>query len=366
MITDFAVARDALYVKRMRNGIDNILRMPHGGSAMASLDMPMDGTVLAFQSDGAHDGLLFSMQNWTTPRTAYIYDPAIGTSADIRLGSNSPVDVSMLTSTQVEAVSADGTRVPMSIVHRRDIAADGSHRAVVHGYGGYGYSIQPFFDPVTAEWIKAGNVLAIAHVRGGGEKGESWRLGGHGINKRKGVEDLLACVDALIDQGYTARDRVGISGRSAGGLLIGGVVAQAPDRFAAAFIGVGWLNPVRLLEGQGGAAHVKESADPRTADGLRTLAAIDPYLNLREDTTYPPVLLTVGLNDPRVPGWEAGKFAARLQALDAEGGPTWLRAEADSGHAAGTLDAYALEAADMYAFFDAWLGRASSNPVPSD
>src|SRR5690606_35184526 len=128
--------------------------------------------------------------------------------------------------------------------------------------------------------------LAVAHVRGGGEKGETWRQGGHGANKRNGVDDLLAGVDALDALGYAARERIAISSRSAGGLLIGGALAKAPERFGAAFIGVGWLNPVRVLEGPGGAAHVAESADPRTAEGLRVLAAMDPYVNLRESADY--------------------------------------------------------------------------------
>jgi len=353
VVTDFAVARDALYVKRMRNGIDAIVRIPHEGGAARELDLPATGAIYNFEASGDGDGLLYSVQAWTTPRQVFAYDPDADASRDLGVGAESAFDSSALASIQVEAVSADGTRVPLTLIHRKDVALDGRNRAIIEGYGGYGYSIQPTFDPVRLAWVAAGNVLAVAHVRGGGEKGETWRQGGFGVNKRNSVDDLLASVDTLAELGYASRERIAISGRSAGGLLIGGALAKAPERFGAAFIGVGWLNPVRVLEGPGGTAHVKESADPRTAEGLRVLATMDPYVNLREDAGYPPVLMAVGLNDPRVPGWETGKFAARLQAFSDR--PAWLRAQADSGHFSATLDAQALEQADIFAFFDAFL-----------
>lgn len=353
VVTGLVVARDALYVKRMRSGIDGIIRIPHGGDTARELDLPGAGAIYNFEASGDSDGLMYSLQAWTMPRQVFAYDPDADTSRDLGVGTESSFDSSALTSFQTEAVSADGTRVPLTIIHRRDIALDGRNRAIIEGYGGYGYSIQPVFDPLRLAWVAAGNVTAVAHVRGGGEKGQTWRQGGHGINKRNSVDDLLASVDTLSALGYATRERIAISGRSAGGLLIGGALAKDPQRFGAAFIGVGWLNPVRVLEGDGGAAHVAESADPRTAEGLAVLAAMDPYINLRENVRYPPVLMTVGLNDPRVPGWETGKFAARLQTLGDQ--PAWLRAQADSGHFSATLDAQALELADIHAFFDAFL-----------
>lgn len=348
VVSGMVGARDALYVRRMSSAINHLLRVPYDGGPAQPLALPLAGTIRDVGGDASQDGLLYALANWSTPNTVFEYDPHSGTSRDLGLGSTTPIDTDDITSLQIDAVSADGTLVPLSIVHRKDIVLDGGNRAVLAAYGGYGVSVQPFFDPLMLQWVKAGNVYAVAHVRGGGEKGERWRLGGHGANKHKGVEDLLACADTLIEHGYTARERVALHGRSAGGLLIGGALARAPERFGAAFIGVPWLNPVRVLKGQGGAAHVIESGDPRTEEGLRVLAAIDPYLNLREGPPYPPVLIAVGLNDPRVPGWEAGKFAARLQALGSR--PVWLRAQADSGHSAGTLDERALELADSLCF----------------
>lgn len=355
VLSDFTLVRDALYVQRMSNAINHLLRMPHDGGPIQTLTTPLTGTIRNLHGSPAQDGLLYASTNWFTPDTVFVYDPASETHRDLGIGSSSPIDTSGITSTQIEAVSADGTRVPVSIVHRANIALDGGNRALLRAYGGYGRSIQPFFDPVTLEWVRAGNVYAIAHVRGGGEKGETWRLAGHGANKHKGVEDFLAAADALIQAGYTARERIALEGRSAGGLLIGGALAKAPERFGAALVNVPWVNPVRVLEGQGGAAHVAESADPRTEEGLRVLAAMDPYINLREGASYPPVLVVVGFNDPRVATWEAGKFTARLQTLAAPGTPVWLRTQADSGHASLTLNDRVLEMADTFAFLHAHL-----------
>ncbi len=355
VVKDLYATRDALYVQRMREGVDELLRIPHGGGEARAIALPFEGTVGNMSGSPLAAGLQFSLRGWTTPNNIYTYAPDTGTVTDLRLGSTSPADYSGLASTRIEAVSADGTRVPLSIVHRKDLRLDGSNRVLLFGYGAYGASMQPRFDALLLEWVKAGNVYAVAHVRGGGEKGEAWRLGGLGANKRNGIDDLLACAQALTARGYATPERIGIGSRSAGGLLIGGALARAPDKFGAAYIGVGWLNPVRLLHGPGGATHVPESGDPDTAKGLKVLAAMDPIQQLRDGTTYPPTLVEVGSNDPRVATWESGKFVARLQAANAGETPVWLRVQGDSGHWATTLDAEALERADLYAFLETHL-----------
>lgn len=352
VITALVSARDALYVRRMHSGIDHIVRIPHGATEARELPLPFSGAAYLFTSDPLTEGVLFTLQGWTRPRSAYHYDPRSGALTDLKLGENAPVDYADLVSTETEALGSDGTRVPLSIVRRRDAPNDGSQRTRLEGYGGYGVSLQPYFDPNLLEWVRAGNVYAVAHVRGGGEKGEAWHLAGKGANKHKGVEDLIACARELARLGVSRPGRIAASGASMAGVLIGGALVEAPADFGAFVITAGILNPVRLLAASNGANQISEMGDPRTAAGLRQLAAMDPYQRLRPQS-YPPVLLMVGLNDHRVAPWHSGKFAAALGTLSRS--PIWLRTDGGTGHFATSLGDTANEDADIYAFLETQL-----------
>jgi prolyl oligopeptidase len=147
-------------------------------------------------------------------------------------------------------------------------------------------------------------------------------------------------------------DNVALSAASMGGILIGGAITRFPRHMGAAVIQVGMLNPIRLLESPNGANQIAEVGDPRTEAGMKALAAMDPYQHIRAGTAYPAVLLSVGLNDSRVSTWESGKFAAGLRVARSNRRPVWIRTDAAAGHGADSMDAEALEYADIYAFLD--------------
>lgn len=354
VVTGLAAARDALYVKRMRNGIDGLLRLDYGSGKVAPIAMPIAGTV-TFDANPASDGIVLKVRGWTTPGVGYAWNPGQGMLGELGIRDTSPGDYGMLTSVETEAVSRDGTRVPLSIIHRKDIKLDGRHRALVMGYGGYGMSMQPHFDPILLEWSKAGGVQAVCHVRGGGEKGDGWHRAGQGANKHKGVEDFVACAGELARRGYTTPGRTALEAASMGGVLVGGAITAYPDKFGAALVAVGIVNPVRLLAGENGANQIGELGDPRTADGLKAIAAMDPYQQVKPGTKYPAVLFQVGLKDSRVSPWMTGKFAAQLAAANTSGRPIWIRTDDAVGHFAFSLDGEAAMAADGYAFLDSML-----------
>lgn len=352
VVSELATARDALYVKRMRNGIDELVRVDYVSEKTAPLAIPVAGMV-TFDASPRADGVVLKVRGWTTPGIGYASSPGAGTLRELGIRDESPADYGMVTSVETEAVSRDGTRVPLSIIHRKDIRLDGRHRALVGAYGGYGMSMQPVFDPVPLEWVKAGGVYAVCHVRGGGEKGDAWHRGGQGANKHKGVEDFVACAGELARKGYTTPAHTGLQAMSMGGVLIGGAVTAHPNRFGAALVDVGIVNPVRILAAENGANQIGELGDPRTADGMQAIAAMDPYHRVKPGTKYPAVLFQVGLRDSRVAPWMTGKFAARLLAADAGGRPIWIRTDAAEGHFAFSLGGAAELAADQYAFLDA-------------
>jgi prolyl oligopeptidase len=357
VITGLATASDGLYVRRMQGGPDELLRLDYPGGAPRSIALPYGGAVYLLNADPRAAGVLFTLQGWTRPRTAFEVSARAPQPQDLHLGADSPADYSGVTADEVTAVSADGTEVPLTIIHRRDAQRPLGEAAIVEGYGGYGISSQPVFNPFVLEWVQAGHVYAHAHVRGGGEKGDLWRIAGSGTAKERGVEDFLACAQALVTSGWADRARLVAWGGSMGGVLIGGAITRQPETFAAAAIQAGELNPSRLLAAKNGANQFAEVGDPRTETGLKSVAAMDPYLRIKAGTAYPAVLLVVGVNDNRVAPWNSGKFGARLLAASSSGKPVWFRLDDDMGHFNTAQEAQSREQADVYTFAELQAAR---------
>ncbi|NID14717.1 prolyl oligopeptidase family serine peptidase [Luteibacter yeojuensis] len=351
-----APARDALYLKVSVNGIDGVRRIDYRTGKSETVAMPVAGTASLLRANDREEGFLLELRGWTAPPKSWRYDPATHGMKSLGQDEASPADYSMVEVTETEMVSKDGTKVPLTILHRRDAKLDGSHRAIVFGYGSYGLTIQPSFKPVRMEWVKKGNIFAYAHVRGGGEKGEAWHLAGKGANKHKGVEDFVASVDRLSELGYSRPERTALVSGSAGGLLVGGAVTAYPQKFGAAIILVPVLNPVRLMHAPNGANQIGEMGDPRKAADFPAILAMDPYQQIKPHTAYPAMLFLVGLNDGRVVPWQTGKFVAKLRAADTSGRPAWIRTDANGGHGIqSSLGAEAAQWADIFAFLDAEL-----------
>lgn len=352
VLTELHLARDALYLKSMRHGLDHVERMDFASAARTPVALPFEGAISLLSTDPRQDGSMLVQAGWTTPAKAYrddthrLLDTGLG-----RIGAPAYPDI---VAEEIEATSADGTKVPLSVIRRRDLALDGHARAIVDGYGGYGISQQPFFSPLVLEWPQAGNVYAVCHVRGGGENGDAWRIGGTGPNKQRGIEDFIACARELEKRGYSTAARTAGFGGSMGGILTGGAYTTAPEAWGAMAIQSGILNPVRLLAAKNGANQIGEMGDPRTEAGMKQLFAMDPYQHLRDGVKYPPLLLVTGAVDQRVAPWNSGKFGARVMAAS-PATPVWYRSDDAFGHFATNANAGAMERADLYAFLEAQL-----------
>lgn len=356
-ITGIGASADGLYLKTMRDGIDHLEFTDTNTDALQPIALPLQGTIGRFWTDPGQAGAIVSLEDWTTPATYYRIvhgAPAV----DLRLGESSPADYAGLVAEETEATSADGTRVPLSIVHRKGLAKDGRALAFVEAYGGYGMSTQPNFFPMILEWAQAGHVYAHCHVRGGGEKGDAWRLGGAGPNKQRGVEDFIACARALAERGYTTSARTAGFGASMGGIVLGGAYVTEPSAFGVIAMNAPILNPTRLLAAKNGANQIAELGDPRTADGMKQLLAMDPYQRVRDGVRYPLLFVNVGVADQRVAPWNTGKFAARV-AQASPGTRIWLRTEDGLGHFPTSYSAFALVFADFYAGLESALGEAA-------
>ncbi|TMD76028.1 MAG: S9 family peptidase, partial [Chloroflexi bacterium] len=235
---------------------------------------------------------------------------------------------------RVWATSHDGVKVPMSIVHRRGVPRDGSNPALLYGYGAYEMPSDPMFDAARLSLLDRGFVYAIAHVRGGGEMGREWYEDGKFLNKANTFRDFLACARELIAQGYTSPEHLAIRGRSAGGLLIGAVMNEAPELFACAVAQVPFVDALTTMLDSSLPLTVNEYeewGDPNDVEFYEYMKTYSPYDNIRP-ANYPALLATGALNDPRVPYWEPAKWVAMLRTVAQAERPILLKTLMGSGH----------------------------------
>jgi len=363
VLTSLGAAEDALYVKTLDGGIGRLLRVPYSGGPATPIALPYEGTIGSIVTDYKHPGVLFLQSGWTRSALWYAYDPKTQRVSDTGLKPLSPVDMSAYTSVEVKARSADGTLVPLSIVYKKGLALDGSHPTLVDGYGAYGITIDPFFDPTRIPWLDRGGVLAYAHVRGGGEYGEDWHLGGKLLTKNHTWEDFIACGQYLVDHTYTSPAHLAGEGTSAGGITVGRAITARPDLWGAALIRVGVSNPIRSELSPNGPPNIPEFGTATEPDGFKALYAMDAYHHIENGVQYPAVMVETGINDPRVSSWEPAKMAARLQAASRSGKPILLRVDYDAGHGIGSTKSQSDELlADEYAFLFWQLGSPAFQP----
>ena len=238
-------------------------------------------------------------------------------------------------SEQVFVTSGDGTRVPLFLTRRRDTVPTGDVPTLLYGYGGFNIPIGPTFKPEWLAWMERGGLLAVASLRGGGEYGKAWHDAGRLANKQNVFDDFAACARWLATSGWTRPERIAISGRSNGGLLVGATITQQPELFGAALAEVGVMDMLRFERFTIGWGWTSDYGSVDDPEGFRTLLAYSPLHNVRPGVAYPPTLVTTGDHDDRVVPGHSFKFAAALQAAQAGDAPVIIRIDTDAGHGMG-------------------------------
>jgi oligopeptidase B len=301
------------------------------------------------------DVIRYSYSSLTTPNEVTDYDLVTG-ARTLRKRQEVPSghDPADYVTRRLFAATADGEQVPISLVHRRETALDGSAPCLLYGYGSYGSSMPASFRTNILSLVDRGFVYAIAHVRGGTEKGWRWYLEGKREKKANTFADFVACAEALIATRYTSRGRIVAHGGSAGGMLMGAVANLAPDLFAGIVADVPFVDVLNTMLDRDlplTPPEWPEWGNPGDDEAaFRTILSYSPYDNVRAQA-YPAILALSGLTDPRVTYWEPAKWVARLRATMTGGGPVILRLNMDAGHggAAGRFDRLE-EVALSYAF----------------
>lgn len=356
IIEAFSGAKDGLYVRARNGGFGTVERVAYGpnftpGTQTRTIVLPGHGAVGTLATDPRLPGATFDLVSWTTAQRYFNVD-ANGTVSDTGLRPPSTIDTANYTSQEAMATSADGTKVPISLVYRKDLLRDGTHPAYLEGYGSYGITIEPYFLGTRFAWLDQGGVWAVCHPRGGGWFGEDWHRAGMIATKQHTIADFIACGRYLVAQKYTSAQHLAGEGTSAGGITIGRSITEAPGLFAAALDVVGVSDAVRSEFSPNGPPNVPEFGSVKVAADVTPLLNMDAYLHVVDGTKYPAVMLNTGINDPRVSPWELAKFAARLQTASTSGRPILLRVDYDAGH--GFLDTSRTQAegllADQFTF----------------
>jgi prolyl oligopeptidase len=370
VIDDIEVTASRLYVSELLGGPQRLRSFALAGGKPGAGAAEVIAAPFAIASvyspvaigGGGGDDILYGAESYTSTPGWYRYSARTRRSAPTAMLQ--PMEFAM---DDVEVVretckSADGTAVPVNILHKRGIALDGSHPAILYGYGGYSISLQPTLHALTRMWIDQGGIYAEANLRGGNEFGEAWHEAGRLAHKQHVFDDFYACARALVDKGYTRSARLAIHGRSNGGLLMGAVTTQHPEMYRAVLSGVGIYDSLRFELTANGAFNVTEFGSAKDPAQFRTLYAYSPYHHVTDGVAYPAVLMTTGANDPRVDPYNSRKMTARLQAASTSGHPVLLRAADDVGHGMGSpLAAVIEESTDSYAFLMHELGMTYRN-----
>jgi len=306
------------------------------------------------------DQVRYDYQSFVTPRSVFDYNVR---SRERTLRKQQPVlggyDPAEYTSARLHAVAADGAKIPVSIVHRRDAALDGSAPVLLYGYGSYGISIPVNFSSNRLSLLGRGVIYAVAHIRGGGELGKPWHDAGRMQQKMNTFTDFIAAAEYLIAEKYTSPDRLIVEGGSAGGLLMGAVTNLRPDLFRAVVSHVPFVDVLNTMLDASlplTVGEYEEWGNPQNADDYFLMKSYCPYTNLgRKD--YPAILMKTGLNDSQVMYWEPAKYVAKLRTLKTDTHPLLFKVNMGAGHggASGRYD-YLREIALDYAFLLSQLG----------
>ncbi len=320
------------------------------GSHVRDVALPGLGSANGFGGKRVDAETFYSFSGLAIPPSIYHYDLITGES---RLLQRAAVDLDPddYETTQVFYRSADGTRVPMFLCHRRGLSLDGNNPTLLYGYGGFNIPLTPRFSITRLAWMEMGGVYAQACLRGGGEYGEYWHAAGTLLDKQNVFDDFIAAAEWLIENDYTQPSKLAIQGGSNGGLLVGACMTQRPDLYGACLPAVGVMDMLRFHQFTIGWAWVDDFGSSDDPEQFEALLAYSPYHNCTPGVDYPPTLVTTADHDDRVVPAHSFKYAAALQYAQAGDSPVLIRIETRAGHGAGKPTTKRIEeVADLWAF----------------
>ncbi len=352
VINDFEITSNGIFYTTLLNGVKaKLYHLQNGVSTEVTLPIDAGYASIANLSPN-HSELWLRTRGWLNNYQRFKYDSNSKSfvSEEMSLVAEYP-EFENFAVEEVEVTGHDGEKIPLSIIHNGKIEKNSDNPTLMIAYGSYGNSYEPYFDTDWLTWVEYGGILAIAHVRGGGEKGNAWYEGGKKKTKPNTWKDMISCTEFMIEKKYTSKNKTIVRGTSAGGIMAGRAITERPDLFSVAMIRVGTLNTLRSENAPNGDNNVKEFGSYKNPEECLALLEMDSYTKIKEGVEYPATIITAGLNDPRVIAWSPGKFAARLQERNASDHPILFYVKSDGGHGLGEGKWDAIrEEANLFAF----------------
>ena len=306
----------------------------HKGRPLGVLELPEFSTLQGVSTHREHEEFFYCVTSLTLPSIIYRYDQ-VNDRYDVYAKTENPIDPNDYTVSQEWFASKDSTKIPMFILHRKDLDRVETHPTILYGYGGFASNLIPeFMRAWVISWVSKGGIFAIANIRGGAEFGESWHLAGMKLNKDNTFDDFISAGEYLISEKYTSKEKLGIMGGSNGGLLTAVCSLKRPDLFGAVVSAVPLIDMVRYHKFGIAVRWVNEYGDPEIPEELESILKWSPYHNVKEGVEYPPSLYMTSENDSRVNPLHARKMAAILQGVNNKN-PILLYTEMDAGHGSG-------------------------------
>ena len=349
--------KDYVVLYERQNGLRQIrISAPDALTEVRYVQFPEPAYYVELESNPEYDTsiLRFRYSSLITPPSVVDYHMGTGEWQVIKCEEiPSGYDISKYVSERTYAIAADGKFIPISLVYKKDLVRDGNNPTLLYGYGAYGASMDPDFNSRRFSLLDRGFVFAIGHIRGGSDMGRAWYEEGKLFNKKNTFTDFIACAEHLIKEGFTSKEKLAIEGGSAGGLLVSACFTMRTDLFKAVIAKVAFVDVVTTMSDPTiplTTLEYDEWGNPNNYELYKYMMSYSPYDNIRP-TQYPHILITTGLNDPRVAYWEPAKFTARLRELKADDNTILLKTNFEAGHAgaSGRYD-YLKEVALHFAF----------------
>ncbi|MDZ4820903.1 MAG: prolyl oligopeptidase family serine peptidase [Planctomycetota bacterium] len=325
---------DQFFAVYLKDAASQVRTFALDGTPTGEIALPGIGSAGGFGGRRDQTETFYAFSSYTSPTTLYRYDIPTKESTVFRK-PKVPFESDQYETKQLFATSKDGTRVPIFVSHKKGLKLDGNNPTLLYAYGGFGISLTPGFDTRSAVWMEQGGVYAVANLRGGAEYGVPWHEAGQKLSKQNVFDDFIAAAEHLIAEKYTSSNRLGIAGRSNGGLLVGAVMTQRPELFGAALPGVGVMDMLRFHKFTIGWAWVSEYGIADNPEEFAALLKYSPLHNIRPGTAYPATFIVTADHDDRVVPAHSFKFAAELQAAQGGPAPILIRIETKAGHGMG-------------------------------
>lgn len=356
VLNDVSLAGGKIIATYMQDASSKLFIHELDGTPAGELELPSLGTVSGFSSKKEEDIAFYTFTSFVYPSTIFKYTVSENKSEVFR---QSEIDFNFddYETYMVKAKSKDGTEVPLFVTHKKGLEKNGQNPTLLYGYGGFNVNILPRFSISNLVLLENGGIYVSAVLRGGGEYGEDWHKDGMLLKKQNVFDDFIGAAEYLIAEGYTSSEKLAISGRSNGGLLVGAAMTQRPELFKVAMPGVGVMDMLRYHKFTIGHAWAVEYGDSEDETHFPNLYGYSPLHNLKDGTAYPATMVITADHDDRVVPGHSFKFAARLQAAHQGENPVLIRIETMAGHGAGKPTSKIIEeAADFWAFVFGNLG----------